>query len=127
MFGVLIWNDMPFALSVERKWQQNQRGISCIPEGTYECKRCRTSPDYDFKDSPKFGDTFQVMDVPDRSNILFHKGNIDDDTHGCIIVGESFDVMFDKVAVKASKEGFNEFKQLTEGFDTFVLSVENRF
>ena len=73
MYGVLIHGLIPFATTLERPWKNNQRGISCIPAGFYECRRVK---------SPKFGDTFQVMHVPNRSEILFHKGNLEDDTHG---------------------------------------------
>lgn len=48
-----------------------------IPEGTYECIRTF---------SPKFGETFEVK-VPGRTGILFHVGNNEADTTGCILVG----------------------------------------
>ena len=87
-FGVLSIGEegkpetlMPICLTVERPWLNNQRGISCIPTGQYTCLAVN---------SPKFGHTFEVTGVPQRSEILFHKGNIDDDSHGCIILGESF-------------------------------------
>jgi len=59
-------NQPPFALTLEREWHLNERNISCIPAGNYQCKRVQ---------SPKFGNTFEVKDVPHRSHILFHKGN----------------------------------------------------
>ena len=69
-FGVLINGGIPFGLTLERQWLNNQSNISCIPEGGYLCKRVK---------SPKFGNTFEVTDVTGRSHILFHKGNLDDD------------------------------------------------
>ena len=79
--GVLIENEIPLMLTLERPWINNHDSISCIPEGSYVCKRIV---------SPKFGDTFQVTDVEGRSEILFHKGNTIEDSHGCILLGSSF-------------------------------------
>ena len=65
-FGVLLDDHMvPFAATLEEAWVRNTPNISCIPPGMYTCRRV---------DSPKFGDTFEVADVPGRSHILFHKG-----------------------------------------------------
>lgn len=41
----------------------NQRQISCIPEGTYTIIKHK---------SPKFGDCLWIQDVPNRSGILIH-------------------------------------------------------
>jgi|SRR3972149_2066779 len=116
-FGVLLDGDIPFALTVERPWLNNQRGVSCIPEGLYTCRRV---------DSPKFGNTFEVSNVADRSEILFHKGNIDDDSRGCIIIGEQFEFLGGKVAVLSSAKGFGEFLDRTRElviFDLKIMSV----
>jgi len=115
-FGVLLDGDVPFALTVERPWLNNQRGVSCIPDGIYQCMRV---------DSPKFGYTFEVMDVPGRSEILFHKGNILDDTHGCIVVGEQFESLGGKVAVLSSAKGFAEFLWRTRDLVIFEIEVKS--
>ena len=80
-FGVLIHENLPFAVTLEREWLDNKQNISCIPAGTYTCQRIY---------SMKFGETFEVTNVPNRTHILFHKGNLDDDSHGCILIGEWF-------------------------------------
>ena len=36
-FGVLFDEEIPFCLTVEREWKNNQRNISCIPTGFYLC------------------------------------------------------------------------------------------
>lgn len=109
-FGVMINNNIPFAVTLEREWLDNQTGISCIPEGTYICGRV---------DSPRFKNTFEVKDVPGRSHILFHKGNIDDDSHGCILIGEQFETIKGSPAILASKHGFNEFLNKLTGENEF--------
>ncbi len=113
-FGVLFDGDIPFCLTLEREWKDNKRNISCIPVGIYTCKRI---------DSPKFGDTFQVLRVPDRSDILFHKGNIEDDSHGCIIIGEQYHNYKGKVSLKASREGYAEFHRILNPDDWFELEI----
>lgn len=113
-FGTLIDEDVPFCLTVERPWINNQTGISCIPDGTYICKRVNT---------PKHGNTFEVTNVLGRTAILFHKGNIDNDSHGCIVVGEQYGYLGDKVAVLASGPAFDEFLKRLQGIDVFELDI----
>lgn len=116
-FGVFIDADCPFAITAERAWLNNARGKSCIPVGEYTCKRVN---------SPKFGDTFEVTSVPGRSEILFHKGNIDDDSHGCILVGEQYAVWQDgSCSIAASAVGFTEFKQRTTVLQEFKLIIKD--
>ena len=113
-FGVLRQREIPFALTLERPWVDNQSNVSCIPAGSYTCQRIR---------SPKFGDTFEVMNVPNRSHVLFHKGNTLDDTHGCILVAEEFSGTFERPMIVSSARGFGEFLALLEGQTTFDLLV----
>jgi hypothetical protein len=124
-FGVLKHEGIPFALTLERPWRNNENGKSCIPEGVYRVLRCRKSPDYGFKDSPQFGNTFQVYQVPKRNLILFHKGNIDDDTRGCILVGEQFEVVKGEAGIAASKQGFEQFLDKLKDVDEFELTIRN--
>ena len=114
-FGVLLDEGVPFCVTLERPWLENKKRISCIPHGYYLCERVQ---------SPKFGDTFEVKDVPERSHILFHKGNLSEDTHGCIIVGERYDPLGDKNAVLSSGKAFIEFKKRTKGDYTFQLRID---
>ena len=114
-FGVLFNEDkIPFALTVERPWLNNKVGESCIPLGDmYVCNRVV---------SPKFGLTYEVI-VEGRSKILFHKGNISDDSHGCIILGEQFEFINGKPGVLASKKGFKEFMDILKNENQFRLVI----
>jgi len=113
-FGVLFDEDIPFCLTLEREWMDNERGISCIPTGIYTCRRVQ---------SPKFGDTFEICDVPGRSHILFHIGNIEDDSHGCVLVGEMYEKYKGKIAVLSSGKGYREFKERTRNVNKFQLEI----
>lgn len=115
-FGVIIYKDIPFALTIERQYLDNKPNISCIPPGKYVCKRVN---------SPRFGDTFEITDVPNRTHILFHKGNLMEDSLGCILLGERFDYLNNKPAVLSSKDAFQEFKEITKNVDEFLLGIHD--
>lgn len=72
--------------SIELPDLNNQKKFSCIPEGIYDVVK---------HNSPKHGNCFHVLNVPDRDNILIHKGNYASgkqvDTLGCILPGEYFE------------------------------------
>lgn len=114
-FGVLLEGDIPFAVTCERQWRNNERFISCIPEGNYICQR---------KQSSKFGETFEIMNVLGRGDILFHKGNVVADTQGCILIGEQFESLGGRVAILQSGKGFTEFMERLKGGDGFTLIVK---
>lgn len=113
-FGVLRQGHVPFALTMEEPWRENQPSVSCIPSGRYRCKRVR---------SPKFGDTFEITSVPGRTHILFHKGNDLDDTEGCVMVAEEFSGTFDHPMVVSSQRGYGEFMALLKDEQEFDLDI----
>jgi len=115
--GVLIdpsTGYVPFALTLELPWNSNTAFTSSIPFGTYYCDRVK---------SAKFGITFEVKDVFQRTSILFHSGNLAHDTNGCILVGEEFGILQDEPAVMRSKAGFNNFLKVLKGVETFRLDL----
>ena len=120
-FGIVfVESDPPFAVTLERQWMNNEKGKSCIPTGEYTCKRTF---------SPKFGSTFEVTGVTGRSAILFHKGNIEDDSHGCILVGESFDPVIKDgklipYGITASGAGYRQFMDVFKSESEFKLVVK---
>jgi len=115
-FGVLIHDGVPFAVSLELPWLENRRDISCIPVGTYICKRYQSNT---------HGDTFRIMDVPDRGCILFHIGNRVRETKGCTLVGEKYGKLYGEDAILASGDGFREMMSYLEDVDEFTLTVKN--
>ena len=85
--GVLSGPGLPGPLHImEPPWRDNRRNRSCIPPGIYE-----VLPHL----SPRFKRCLLVTNVPDRSHILFHAGNVGGDvengyhthTHGCLLPG----------------------------------------
>lgn len=64
--GVLFYRGLFKGFCIELPWRDNQRNVSCIPEGTYPLKA---------RFSKKFGPHLLVQDVADRSLILMHPAN----------------------------------------------------
>lgn len=101
-------------VTLENPWLSNQPYISCIPEGHYLCRR---------RLSPKFGDTYEVMNVPGRSHIIFHAGNTAKDTEGCILVANKLSEV--QYAIVESRSGLSRlFEYLAEDYE-FRLTVRS--
>ena len=80
--GELFINGERICDTLENSWQDNQRNISCIPEGVYPV-RLRLPRESGTRDYIHL----LVKDVKDRDYILIHIGNTAKDTSGCILVG----------------------------------------
>lgn len=114
-FGMLCYERTPFVLTMERPWVNNEQNVSCIPAGRYRCRRIR---------SPRFGNTYEVCEVPNRTHVLFHSGNTIEDTQGCILVGEEMSGTVRRPMLVSSRRGFSEFMQFLDGaaeFDVVIL------
>jgi len=101
---------------LELSWKNNFKGVSCIPEGTYKvCKH----------NSPKFGKSLWVQDVPNRSEILIHRGNYNSDILGCIIIGMDLgDINNDGyLDVTQSVDAIKELLELTKLIDSLMLTI----
>lgn len=102
--------------TLERPWKNNQKNISCIPEGEYRCK---------WTFSPKFMRyTYEVQGVPNRSGIRIHKGNYFYDIQGCILLGDGYsDLNKDgTVDIINSTKIIKDFETLMGGQD-FILKI----
>ena len=70
--------------------QWKVKNETAIPFGRYKIE---------FQNSPRFGeDTITLLNVPGFDFIRAHGGNSKDDTEGCIIVGNTQDVMAARVS-----------------------------
>jgi len=102
----------PF-FTLELPWRDNRRGESCIPEGTYLARKYV---------SPKYGDTWIIDPVPERSGILMHAGNTVTDTEGCILVGTRAGMLQNRPAVLNSRNAINALQSLLE--DEFYVVMK---
>ena len=113
-FSVLKWQGRPFAVSVEHTFTDE---LPIIKRGLWRCvKSLYHKGGYD---------TYEII-VPGHSRILFHKGNTEEDSRGCVIIGESFGELKSATAVLNSRGGFNEFMTLTKGVPEFLINVTGR-
>lgn len=120
MFGTYLYEGVPFAVTLEPPWRNNQRNISCIPAGTYIAE---------LVESPKYGFVYEITNVPGRTHVLNHWGNKLDETLGCVLVAEKFGILHGKPVVLTSKnspgEGFNEFMKLAGGDKVIWLMIRD--
>ena len=117
-FGVMRINKKAFCVTLELSDEQNAPFISSIPAQQYLCKRYS---------STKYPDTFEITGVPGRSSILFHKGNTQKDTNGCILLGSSFMEMKDFRLIAESALTFNKFLKEMDGEDEFHLTIKEEY
>jgi hypothetical protein len=112
--GVLKFNKEVFCVTLEPSDEENAPFISSIPAQQYFCVRVT---------SPRWGETFEVLNVPERDHVLFHPGNRTRDTEGCIIVAEHFGKLGVDRAVLNSGVTFAAFMRRLEGFSKCHLTV----
>ncbi len=100
--------------TVERPWLDNVANESCIPEGEYTVK---------MTNSPRFGPTYEVKNVPGRTHILFHKGNTVKDSLGCILPVSNITVFDGRIGGASSKFAYDRLMNLLHA-ETFILKIE---
>lgn len=108
-------------VTLELPWKGNQRRISCIPDGEYSCQITKGRKTSGGMFVPT---TYEVLNVPDRSGILFHVGNTASDSEGCILIGEKFGVLTGKPAILESRGGFQKLLGLLLGVKEFKLLIQ---
>jgi len=113
-FGVLRINKAVFCVTLEPSDRENVKNISSIPAQQYECFRHR---------SPKYGETFKIMNIPGRTNVLFHPGNVAKHTEGCILLGQHFGKLKGNRAILNSGDTFKNFLRVMEKQDSFHLTI----
>ena len=114
-FGVMRINKEVFCVTLEPPDIENTRNISSIPAQQYLCRRII---------SPKYSECFEIQNVPGRSHILIHPGNIVKHTQGCIILGQYWGKLKENRAVLNSGNTYKKFMALMEGYDKFHLTIK---
>lgn len=113
-FGVLKINKKVFCVTLEPPDKLNAPYISSIPAGQYLCERVL---------SPKYGETFEIMRVPGRTNVLFHAGNTMGDTQGCILLAQHFGKLNHNRAILNSGVTFRNFMRELQEINEMHLTI----
>lgn len=107
-------------MTLELSWRNNTIRKSCIPLGKYKVVR---------RNSPRFKEHYKIENVEGRSEILFHVGNFETDTIGCILVGTFViaDKMQSKFTLGSSVVALDNLLTICpKGFDLMILNgLEN--
>ena len=114
-FGALLISGVLFCFTLEPPDLGNARNISCIPPGQYECNRYV---------SLNQGTTYEICNVPNRSNVLFHAGNVVKDTEGCVLLGETQGKLRGNRAILNSGKTFTNFLNIMQPYDKFKLTIK---
>jgi hypothetical protein len=127
VFGTMDAAGLATLYTLEDDWKDNTARESCIPAGTYPLHRTIYQ---------KTGyETFEVTGVPDRSRILIHPANTEEDVMGCIGVGLRRGVLrvpdeddpahplVAKRAIVASREAFRRLMEFLAPVDEAQLVV----
>ncbi len=112
-FGEMHTEDGDFlCYTIERPWLNNQHNVSCIPAGTYDVEEFN---------SPKHGNVWHVLNVPQRDMIEIHPANFASELLGCIGVGDEIGLIGGVPAVLHSQNTFTELKSILP--DKFQLTI----
>lgn len=86
-----------------------------VEKGTYECQRATMKT--------KGLETFIIMNVPNAEGIFFHKGNYNDDSEGCVLLGTDCDVERVVPLLIDSRVAFDKFMSILKNDNQFTLVV----
>lgn len=117
-FGTMTIDGHAFCCTLEPPDRDNKKNVSSIPAGKYVCRRVM---------SPKYGDTFEITDVPNRTHVLFHPGNVVKHTRGCVILGQHYGKLYGDRAVLNSGKTFKSFMYALKDVDSFDYEVVDSY
>jgi hypothetical protein len=116
-FGVMLLDDIPIAVTLERSYLEGAQQVTKIPPGIYHCVKS-------FFNRGGYM-TFEIQ-VPGHSRILFHSANLETQLDGCIAIGEMFGIVDNAPAILNTKKGagFQKFWDRMGGLEAFDLIME---
>lgn len=90
----------------------NQRRISCIPEGSYECELVQPTPKFKYLH-------YDVKKVPMRDGIKIHAGNFHSEILGCLLPGNQL--------VDINKDGYKDVVNSKATLKELIKHAGNKF
>lgn len=118
VFGELSSEDGQF---IGYTLEHSYDGKPKLPVGFFNCSR---GP-HRLASMKKDFETFEILNVPGHKGILFHMGNFNEDSSGCVLLGDTIGKKLDGTfMLMNSKVTFLKFMKLQEGVSLFTLRVE---
>lgn len=70
-------------------------------------------------------ETFEILGVPGHTGILFHVGNYNKDSDGCVLLGTGITDSPQGEMIVNSRVAFTKFMIMLEGINQFTLEVKS--
>ena len=113
-------NGVEICETIEHAYPSGLTGwVPKIPNGTFTCVR---GPHRLHSMTEDFT-TFEVTEVPGHTGVLFHCGNTENDSEGCVLLGEYAGDSKSLVIIN-SRLAFEKFMNLQDSITEFELTVE---
>lgn len=109
--GALLFNNVIFCFTLQPDANDKER--FCIPVGDYICKRFHGT---------KWPNTFEIV-VEGHEALLFHAGNTEVDSEGCILLGSSVFKLKGYRAISNSGLTFKLFMETLQDVNEFPLKI----
>ena len=120
VFGVLTTDDLTvICQTLEHAYPSNTSPITYspkIPPGIYTCVRGM----HQLEGMTQPFETFEITNVPGHTNILFHSGNTNNDSAGCVLLGQQ---RLANSEILGSRLAFAAFMDKLKYIDSFQLTV----
>ncbi|WP_454907616.1 DUF5675 family protein [Variovorax gossypii] len=122
IFGSLYVSDAPFCVTLEHAFADSYGGYwPAVPKGNYTC--VLGSHQLAHYNQGRAFQSYEVQSVPGHRGIIFHPGNHNADSKGCIFLGLGVHTHSSTWSVTHSQEAFERFLALLSGSSAFYLSV----
>lgn len=124
VFSTLYQNSEKFLVTLEHAYEAaDGYYFPKLPRGaTYKCVRGTHSLDH-YNGGRPF-EAFEVTGVANHTGILLHVGNFNENSDGCILVGENVHRENSKWWIDDSRVAFSRFMTIMIGIDEFDLEVQ---
>jgi len=110
IIGVLTIDGLALCFTLQP--DKNDRYFQ-IPPGSYLCKRFH---------GKKWKDTFEII-VKGHTALLFHIGNQESSTQGCVLLGKEVGEYNGERSVLSSRQAFSEFMDILKDEDQLNLTI----
>ena len=120
VFSRLYLNDEKFAVTIEHAFEGvDMQFAPKLPRpGWYRCVRGM----HQLEHGPRF-ETFEITGVPGHRGILFHVGNFNRNSDGCVLLGERLHTESEMWWIDNSLNTFTRFMAANADVDEFDLEV----